>query len=202
MIDHIQELRQLQLKQYLNEIYRTVREVKAELGAPCQDLQEYLHGLQIKIDTALETGQFNEVIGYLDQLNSMREMPCFDKIEPLSLQVFLFLDVIDQLDPGYRQNIGLADFSNIDSDLAYQEIIDPLSNQKRLDILIAIYQNNKRFKELETALDLQAGHLIYHLNPLKASKYVRQDEKKNYFLTEKGETVLKLIRQIYRNYSE
>jgi DNA-binding HxlR family transcriptional regulator len=92
--------------------------------------------------------------------------------------------------------------SDLDTDRVYRTIIDPLSNSRRLDILQAIQDGNIRFKELEETLSLRAGHLLYHLNPLKEADYVVQDEHKNYALSSKGRQMLNYLLGLYQKFEK
>ena len=107
-----------------------------------------------------------------------------------------FIEFIKTQNFNSNNKMMFTDFSKVDPMKAYKQIIEPLSNQKRIEILIAIKKGKKRFRELETSLNLQAGHLIYHLNPLKEAQYIYQDEKKNYLLSDKAYAVLGTIKDL------
>ena len=127
---------------------------------------------------------------------------CIKLIQPIQSHIMTYLKLLNQETTSFKEKIQYTDLSSIDISTAYKSIIDPLSNQKRLEIMLAIHNKHTRFKELEGVLQLQAGHLIYHLNPLREGNYVGQDNQKNYLLTEKGTAVLEMIKYLYETYTK
>jgi DNA-binding HxlR family transcriptional regulator len=114
-----------------------------------------------------------------------------------------FLDeLLQSSDPLLTHPGKSMQLSDLDSDRVYRTIIDPLSNSRRLDILQAIQDGNVRFKDLEETLALRAGHLLYHLNPLKEADYVVQDEHKNYDLSPKGRQMLNYLLGLYHKFEK
>ena len=85
---------------------------------------------------------------------------------------------------------------------AFTDVIEPVANKNRVAILLAIHNGSNRFSDLEEKLDLQAGHLLYHLNPLKKSGLLVQDEKKNYSISDRGIAVLNAIFNLQKSSKE
>ena len=187
----------VELNSYLESIY--ILGHKKYLN----DLKNDLMKLNKKDETSL-----NEVIRLIDMSISSNSMEgvleglvtYVNKEENYENEPFIiinrFIEFIKKQNFNSNNKMKFTDFSKVDPMKAYKQIIEPLSNQKRIEILIAIKKGKKRFRELETSLNLQAGHLIYHLNPLKEAQYIYQDEKKNYLLSDKAYAVLGTIKDL------
>ena len=187
----------VELNSYLESIY--ILGHKKYLN----DLKNDLMKLNKKDETSL-----NEVIRLIDMSISSNSMEgvleglvtYVNKEENYENESFIiinrFIEFIKKQNFNSNNKMIFTDFSKVDPMKAYKQIIEPLSNQKRIEILIAIKKGKKRFRELETSLNLQAGHLIYHLNPLKEAQYIYQDEKKNYLLSDKAYAVLGTIKDL------
>lgn len=187
----------VELNSYLESIY--ILGHKKHLN----DLKNDLMKLNKKDETDL-----NEVIRLIDMSISSNSMEgvleglvtYVNKEENYENEPFIiinrFIEFIKNQNFNSNNKMIFTDFSKVDPMKAYKQIIEPLSNQKRIEILIAIKKGKKRFRELETSLNLQAGHLIYHLNPLKEAQYIYQDEKKNYLLSDKAYAVLGTIKDL------
>ncbi len=81
----------------------------------------------------------------------------------------------------------------LDAHELYKNVILPLSNPVRIQLLIEMYKGYKRFSDFEKRINLEGGHLIYHLRPLIKSGFVIRDKNKNYLLTSKGLNILRTI---------
>ncbi|MCS3901560.1 winged helix-turn-helix domain-containing protein [Methanococcus voltae] len=82
-------------------------------------------------------------------------------------------------------------------------LFEPLSNKRRLLILKALLMSNRTYSELSIITGIRGGNLLFHLRKLQNSKLVSQNrERKDYYLTHKGKTILNLIYQVYYIISE
>lgn len=202
---HLSSIHLLFHKQQLLSIKLLADQVIHQLsGDECSEIQSLVEELIESIEENLKNNQFGDIIRIAREIvNSIDpESDCYSLIRDLHSYLSVYLKMVAQESTSFQEQVQFTDLSKIDTVAAYQKIIDPLSNQKRLDIMLAIHHKKKRFKDLENELDLQAGHLIYHLNPLKEGDYIKQDAQKSYFLTEKGLTILEAIQQIYKTYLE
>jgi DNA-binding HxlR family transcriptional regulator len=190
---------QLQFHQQQLQYFQQVLQFIAPQVEACKIHSSHLKELNDFISHFIDTTQVHEI---LDQFSKFLDEPMEDACRPLlqqlSSELSVYLDLVsNQTVP---QSLQFRDFTELDSVSAFHGVIDPISNLKRLEILLAIQHGRKRFKQLESDLDLQAGHLIYHLNPLKNASYVIQDDKKNYMLTKKGLSILAAISQIQQDF--
>mgnify|MGYP001187211030 CR=1 FL=1 len=182
---YLESLYLLGHKKYLNELKNNLMKLNKKDGT---DLDEIINLIEESIASNSMEGLIEKLIVYVNT-----EKNYGDKSYELIKQ---FIDFIKNQNYNSNNKMKFTDFSKVDPIKAYKQIIEPLSNQKRIEILIAIKKGKKRFRELETSLNLQAGHLIYHLNPLKEAQYIYQDEKKNYMLSDKAYAVLGIIKDL------
>ncbi len=152
------------------------------------DLNEVIHLIEMSISSNSMEGVLEGLVTYVNKKDNYGK-------ETYKI-INQFIEFIKTQNFNSNNKMMFTDFSKVDPMKAYKQIIEPLSNQKRIEILIAIKKGKKRFRELETSLNLQAGHLIYHLNPLKEAQYIYQDEKKNYLLSDKAYAVLGTIKDL------
>lgn len=200
--DHLSSLHVLHHKQQILNIQMVATQVMSGLGDQCQNLVERIQDLIDTITEGLVNDNLGIIIKELSDFLVGEDDKCMTQIQGLVIQLETYLNLINKESTSFKEHIQFSDLSNLDTTEIYQQIIDPLSNLKRVDILMVIHNSKKRFKDLETELNLQGGHLIYHLNPLKEAKYVMQDAQKNYILTDKGNTILEAIKHIYETYPQ
>lgn len=78
------------------------------------------------------------------------------------------------------------------------EILEPVSNQQRLEILRAVAFETKSFSAFSELTGLRGGNLLFHLQKLTESGLIlQQHERGDYMITEKGFKILKGINEIY-----
>ena len=85
-----------------------------------------------------------------------------------------------------------TDISAIPEEIMVKEILDPISNIQRLQILKAVFSGTKTFSEFSEITGLRGGNLLFHLQKLLDSEMILQrHERGDYMITEKGFKVLK-----------
>ncbi len=78
------------------------------------------------------------------------------------------------------------------------DVLEPLSNKQRLQILKAIVIETKTFSALSELTGLRGGNLLFHLQKLLDSGMILQrHERGDYMITDKGFKVLKGVSDIY-----
>ena len=71
------------------------------------------------------------------------------------------------------------------------ELIAPLSNHYRIEILKMLAREEMSFTAISRALDLKTGHLQFHLKVLREADYIRANRRRrSYSVTAKGLTAL------------
>lgn len=120
---------------------------------------------------------------------------CFSQVQNLfGKQVGLMRSLrIYNTDEEKKQDISLLPEESIVND-----ILEPLSNKQRLQILKAIAIETKTFSALSELTGLRGGNLLFHLQKLLDSGMILQrHERGDYMITEKGYKVLKSVSEIY-----
>ncbi|HEY9246551.1 MAG TPA: winged helix-turn-helix domain-containing protein [Candidatus Methanoperedens sp.] len=88
--------------------------------------------------------------------------------------------------------------SELPDELIVNDILEPLSNRQRLQILKAIAIETKTFSALSGLTGLRGGNLLFHLQKLVDSGMALQrHERGDYMITDKGFKVLRGIGDMY-----
>jgi DNA-binding transcriptional ArsR family regulator len=78
------------------------------------------------------------------------------------------------------------------------EILEPVSNPQRLEILRAVAFETKSFSAFSELTGLRGGNLLFHLQKLTDSGLIlQQHERGDYMITEKGFKILQGLNDIY-----
>ena len=78
------------------------------------------------------------------------------------------------------------------------EILEPISNLQRLEILRAVAFEAKSFSAFSELTGLRGGNLLFHLQKLTESGLImQQHERGDYMITEKGFRILQGLNEIY-----
>ncbi len=81
---------------------------------------------------------------------------------------------------------------------AVEELLEPLGNRQRLQIMKALSVETKTFSALSALTGLRGGNLLFHLQRLLQSGMIMQrHERGDYMMTGKGFRVLKAISELY-----
>ncbi|VVB87827.1 Uncharacterised protein [uncultured archaeon] len=90
------------------------------------------------------------------------------------------------------------DISAIPEELIVNDILEPLSNMQRLQILKAVSVGTKTFSDFSALTGLRGGNLLFHLQKLLDSGMILQrHERGDYMITDKGYKTLKGISDIH-----
>jgi len=84
----------------------------------------------------------------------------------------------------------------IQAEKLYESFVSPLSHPLRIKIISSLTRNSKRFTALKKELEVKnTGLLVHHLKPLTDTGIIAQYLKKEYYLTDFGHTVARLLAQ-------
>ncbi|HWR25095.1 MAG TPA: winged helix-turn-helix domain-containing protein [Methanosarcina sp.] len=90
------------------------------------------------------------------------------------------------------------DISAIKPGVIMSEILEPVSNNQRLEILRAVAFETKSFSAFSELTGLRGGNLLFHLQKLMNSGLIlQQHERGDYMITEKGFKILQGLNEIY-----
>jgi len=89
------------------------------------------------------------------------------------------------------------DISSICEESVVKDILEPLSNKQRLQILKSMANETKTFSSLSQLTGLRGGNLLFHLQKLLDSDLILQrHERGDYMLTEKGYKLLVVLSEV------
>lgn len=89
------------------------------------------------------------------------------------------------------------DISSICEESVVKDVLEPLSNKQRLQILKSMVNETKTFSLLSELTGLRGGNLLFHLQKLLDSNIILQrHERGDYMLTEKGYKLLVMLSEI------
>jgi DNA-binding transcriptional ArsR family regulator len=99
----------------------------------------------------------------------------------------------------YRNNDVIKESTkDLPEEKVVTEILEPLCNRQRLQMLKAFSAETKTFSALSELTGLRGGNLLFHLQKLQDSGMILQrHERGDYMITEKGYKTLKGISELY-----
>ncbi|AKB27383.1 Transcriptional regulator, ArsR family [Methanosarcina siciliae T4/M] len=90
------------------------------------------------------------------------------------------------------------DISALEPGILMREILEPVSNPQRLEILRAVAFETKNFSAFSEITGLRGGNLLFHLQKLMDSGLIlQQHERGDYMITEKGFKILQSLNELY-----
>lgn len=101
-----------------------------------------------------------------------------------------------RIDPeGRPRGVFLADLPN---DEVLTTILEPLAHKKRFIMLKSLSHGSRTFKELSDLTSTKGGHLVYHITLLlDAGLIIKTDAGKRYSISDKGITMMDLVKKMY-----
>jgi DNA-binding transcriptional ArsR family regulator len=89
------------------------------------------------------------------------------------------------------------DLSCLSEEYIVKNVLDPLSNQQRLQILKSLATQTQTFSNLSQFTGLKGGNLLFHLQKLTETDLVLQrHERGDYMITEKGYSILMALSEL------
>ena len=85
---------------------------------------------------------------------------------------------------------------------AAERLLAPMSNAKRVQVMLILSRESSNLAELCRELDLQKGHLQFHIKALLDVEYIRFDRKSRlYSITPRGKKVMNGVAKIVESLS-
>jgi predicted transcriptional regulator len=89
------------------------------------------------------------------------------------------------------------DLSCLSEEYMVKNVLDPLSNQQRLQILKSMATQTRTFSNLSELTGLRGGNLLFHLQKLTETDMILQrHERGDYMITEKGYGILMVLSEL------
>ncbi len=135
------------------------------------------------------------------ELIEMKEDAPFEKCEDCFFEVSTLFDKQLKLMRSlqiYRSSKGeKLETCTISEEFIVKDVLEPLSNQQRLQILKDMVSESKTFSDLSELTGLRGGNLLFHIQKLLDKDMILQrHERGDYMITSKGFNLLKLISEI------
>ncbi|KZX15574.1 hypothetical protein MBCUT_14090 [Methanobrevibacter cuticularis] len=117
---------------------------------------------------------------------------CFDEVSHIFENQ---ISLIDSLKIYENRDIeDNAEISAINEVNVVKNVLDPIANKQRLQILKVIALEPKTFSTLSKLTNLRGGNLLFHIQKLqKADLIMQKYERGEYILTKKGFKIINLI---------
>lgn len=143
------------------------------------------------------------VSAYREQMRGMRQNGPFDRCDTCFSEVHrLFEKQIDLMASlGIYQTVGEQgdEVPVVPDEGAVQEILEPVANSQRFQILASLMTRTRTFSDLSHLTGLRGGNLTFHIKKLTDSGMVLQrHERGDYIITDKGFKTMTAIAQLHR----
>lgn len=141
------------------------------------------------------------ITGKRDELSQIRKEVSFDNCEICFSEVnSLFekqLNLIDSLQIYNSNNKKKIEISAMDEEILVKNILEPLSNKQRLQILKSVVSETRSFSALSEITGLRGGNLLFHIQKLLKSELILQRHERGYYMiTKKGFNLILLLAEI------
>lgn len=194
-----------------------VRNLKCDRGAEENACKTTLMGHQQRFTSLLKTGRFDEAYAELKKVQETMRMfnagmkqqnkagcaACIqNEIDLLTSSERLLSQLRSIKTPALTLENGRATVDNLDPETATEQLLEPLSNKTRIQIMKSVFRGENRFTDFVKATGLEGGQLLYHIRKLVDSGHLKQYESKDYVLTRMGMRSMMLIAQLNDELSE
>jgi DNA-binding HxlR family transcriptional regulator len=136
-----------------------------------------------------------ELNGIKDEAPYKKCEICFDEVNNLfEKQINLMRSMCIYSAPEEKKQ----DICAICEETIVKDVLEPLSNKQRLQILKSMASETKTFSSLSEITSLKGGNLLFHLQKLLDSDIIIQrHERGDYTLTDKGYKLLVVLSEVY-----
>ncbi len=121
---------------------------------------------------------------------------CIDEVSSLLKKQLKLIESLQLFDMNESQN---QDLIPISEEVIVKEVLEPLSNKQRLQILQSMANETKTYSELSEVTGLRGGNLLFHIQKLQDGELIFQrHERGDYMVTKKGFAMLKALNNVQR----
>ena len=136
------------------------------------------------------------------EINRIKEGTSYEKCDACFLEVNdLFekqVNLMRSLRIYSSNNEKKQCISSICEESIVKDVLEPLSNRQRLQILKSMSNETRTFSSLSELTGLRGGNLLFHLQKLLDNDMILQrHERGDYMLTEKGYKLLVMLSEIH-----
>lgn len=120
---------------------------------------------------------------------------CFSEVSSLLVKQVNLMRSMKVYAENQEQKPGIE---ALETRAVMSEILEPVSNSQRLEMLRAVAFETKSFSAFSELTGLRGGNLLFHLQRLTDSGLIlQQHERGDYMITEKGFKILQGLNEIY-----
>ncbi|WP_048151212.1 winged helix-turn-helix domain-containing protein [Methanolacinia paynteri] len=143
----------------------------------------------------------DEIISsYREELENLRSKGPFEKCDTCFSEVSRLFEK----QVGLMESLGIYNraesedgIPEIDDEKAVREILEPVANIQRFQILKSLITQTRTFSEISQMTGLRGGNLLFHIKKLTDSGMIFQGhERGDYMITEKGYRTMKAISEL------
>lgn len=143
----------------------------------------------------------DEIINsYREDLKNLRSNGPFEKCDTCFSEVSrLFEKQVGLMESLgiYNRTEGEDGIPEIDDEKTVREILEPVANIQRFQILKSLTTQTRTFSEISQMTGLRGGNLLFHIKKLTDSGMIFQGhERGDYMITEKGYRTMKAISEL------
>lgn len=137
------------------------------------------------------------------KLDEMRQEAPYEKckscIDEVSSLLKKQLKLIESMDLYSNNGYEEKDISPFSEELIVKEVLEPLSNKQRLQILQSMASETKTYSELSEVTGLRGGNLLFHIQKLQDGGLIFQrHERGDYMVTKKGYSMLNALNNMQK----
>lgn len=210
---YLEELSESIKDSYLNKIKKHVNNENIEsLEKNMVDICSYRRNCKKVFNQYLEKSlkeldpeniSSNLLKKYKKELNYLKENAkyekcdiCFDEVSNrFQNQVHL----VESLKM-YQSDKKKTDSTEIEVDYLVNQILFPIANKQRVEILKSLSLEPRTFSELSKITKLRGGNLIFHIEKLQEKEFIFQkNERGVYLLTKKGFKIMDVLKNLQSN---
>lgn len=123
---------------------------------------------------------------------------CFDNIENV---LFDSNALLGSLNGGETNSQKIL--SPLNKEIVLKNVLEPLANKQRLEILEALALENKSHSQLSKLTGLAGGNLVFHLEKLqKAGLILQMHNRGDYMISKKGFALILMLNKIQELFNE
>lgn len=143
------------------------------------------------------------ICSYRDELEKLRKNgpsakcdTCFSEVSRLFEKQISLMESLGI----YNKNKDKADMPEIDDVSVVRDILEPIANIQRFQILRSLAPQTRTFSEISKMTGLRGGNLLFHIKKLTDSGMIFQrHERGDYMITEKGLRTIDKISELFRD---
>ncbi|OKY79230.1 MAG: Transcriptional regulator containing HTH domain ArsR family [Candidatus Methanohalarchaeum thermophilum] len=150
----------------------------------------------------IESGEIDDLVERKKkELDNLEEKMPYDRCRYCFEVVFELMKKETRLfksleTPTLKQTEGEVEPHKISPDIV-KDVLSPLANEIRLEILKRLYQENMSFSQISEITDLKGGNLMFHLDLLREKGFIIQKHSGGeYWITNKGQRSIELLHNL------